>query len=190
MPWPQVADLYAQLMLGYAPLKFTQTVSNTNGPRASGAETATQTDWTVPWVACHQGTVLLICDMRFRYRRLTAHRDQAAISDLQTHLAGDDLDAMLCAEVDAPRKVIAAESEGNLDEIEELLRAGELSPSDLVLSGGLWTTFSNAPEFFELCSELEKSQPFSSHRNGRFSTIIEVCRRAALFLVRVVVGDR
>ena len=98
--------------------------------------------------------------MNFRYRRLKASRDAQAVAELRAEFSesstapGDDLDAAVRAERSAPLKVDAVEAEASLEELEELLRARKLTPGDLVFSNGAWTTFADAPEFFELCSDL------------------------------------
>lgn len=128
--------------------------------------------------------------MRFRYRRLTAHRDPHAVAELRAELSqgdspGDDLNAAMRAEMEAPRQIIAVESQGTLEEIEELLRTRRLLPSDLVVSRGNWTTFSEAPEFFEFCANLGDSAVRKGF-GGLFFIFLQACSRAIAFLVNLI----
>jgi len=49
------------------------------------------------------------------------------------------------------QEVNAEDGTATHEELVRRLKAGELMPSDLVFSGGIWQPFSEAPEFYEHC---------------------------------------
>lgn len=57
--------------------------------------------------------------------------------------------------------VDANEMTGTYEELILALRSGEVSKSDLVLSGGSWVTFETSPEFYESCEHV------ADHRGDR-----------------------
>lgn len=109
----------------------------------------------------------------FRYRQLTSSRDAQAVETLRKEFGGDTIDprrrraARDRAEREAPLQVRADEAEASYQELVRQLREGELKPSDLVFSGGGWTTFATAPEFYEVCSEHEEAEEADGQRTTR-----------------------
>jgi hypothetical protein len=102
----------------------------------------------------------------YRYRRLQSRRDAHAVAELSAQRLGSfllaspgrTLAARLGAEVEAPREVVAAEGEASHRELVIWLHDGRLQLSDLVHSQRGWTTFAEAPEFFDDCEDLRVRQ--------------------------------
>jgi hypothetical protein len=84
---------------------------------------------------------------RFRYRALSA----GSVRDVQPHGRGV---SRLVAEAGAVHDVNANELEASHAELVAMLRDGEVSASDLVLSEGRWVTFETSPEFFDVCEDV------------------------------------
>jgi hypothetical protein len=99
---------------------------------------------------------------RFRYRRLSPHDDPQARAALRSQRRADalsalDLEGALVATGEgAPQRIEATEAEASAEALAQALLAGALSPNDLAFSRGAWTTFSQSPEFFEVCEPLVK----------------------------------
>ncbi len=93
----------------------------------------------------------------FRYRQLKAVRDPEAVAAMKADFQAQAIrpreyfSAGVRAEDEAPKAVLADESEATHEQLTSMLRSGELMPSDLVFSHGAWTTFEQSAEFFEAC---------------------------------------
>lgn len=89
----------------------------------------------------------------------TAARYQDAAIDKLMRLdvkgAARDYDsAEARAAEETPLLVEANERSGTHEQIAQMLREGELAPSDLVFENGAWTTFERSGAFFDVCEDL------------------------------------
>jgi hypothetical protein len=127
---------------------------------------------------------------KFRYRQLTAVRDAEAVAAMKADFQAqairprEYLAAGARAEDEAPKAVLANESEATHDELTNMLRSGELMPSDLVFSHGAWTTFEQSAEFFEACEGVTDTRA----RGQALGPIIRFV--VGLILVAIVIALR
>jgi hypothetical protein len=81
-----------------------------------------------------------------RYRRLfVGRRDPMVVTVSADHRFMSVDGGGACYEIDAQ------EGEATLDALALMLQRGELMPSDLVFSSGIWRSLKDAPETWELC---------------------------------------
>ena len=85
----------------------------------------------------------------FRYRRLSSDGTR----QVEAHYGRGSLGVFnrLSAEAGAVRGVKSVDSEATFDALVDLLRQGQVSPSDLVFTEGRWLTLEESPEFGDVC---------------------------------------
>ncbi|MFO0599793.1 MAG: hypothetical protein U0228_31080 [Myxococcaceae bacterium] len=129
---------------------------------------------------------------RFRYRQLTAVRDPEAVAAMKADFQSqairprDYAAAGARAEDEAPKAVLANESQGTREEIERMLREGELMPSDLVYSGGGWTTFEQSPDFFEACEGVTDTRALGQNVGAIFKFLGGALLVIVVIILRVL----
>jgi hypothetical protein len=118
---------------------------------------------------------------RFRYRKLSAGGDRQVA-------AGHGAFGMLSAQAGAVHTVNADEGEASRDELEKMLRAGKIAPSDLVFSEGRWVTFTEAPEFYEVAVATPDRKRAGFQRKAFVLGVIGVAFVALVLFVRLLTG--
>lgn len=82
--------------------------------------------------------------------------------------------------------VNAIDGSASYDELVSMLKRRELMPSDLVESGGLWRSFSEAPEFYEACEGLTDTRALGQHMRAILLGGAAFGFAALLILLRVL----
>lgn len=113
----------------------------------------------------------------FRYRQLlpTGNYDSSGSGNVDhgTALAG------------AVQDVNAEEGSATHDELVRKLKAGDLMPSDLVFSGGIWQPFSDAPEFYEHCVGVVDTRAMGMKARA---IVIGLSLTVAIIVLRALLG--
>lgn len=108
-------------------------------------------------------------ETRFRYRLLQLRRTSEAVRQNTRPMRGWEAGNLAFRYVGVVDEVDAQESEATHAELVRWLRNAEVMPSDLVLSPRAgWTTFKEAPEFYEACEGLVDQREFEGNARAVF----------------------
>lgn len=121
---------------------------------------------------------------RFRYRTLSEGGDYE-VEPVEGRGAFRAFNA-LSAQAGAVHTVNTFEADGEFADLVEQLKTGELSPSDLVFSGGRWVTFSESAEFFEACEGIVDRKARAHQVRSILLGVGAIAAFVLLFVLRVL----
>ncbi|MGC4119963.1 MAG: hypothetical protein QM765_36370 [Myxococcales bacterium] len=96
--------------------------------------------------------------MQLRYRILTGQVDQRQYRRVLADIQRRSMGFAFAAGAETPRRVLASDGEGEVEEVSAMIADGRMAPHDLVDWGEGWRDAREFPPLADVCAEIDRKE--------------------------------